>query len=120
MLQGGDYVNGDGTGSISSFPRRFFSSFPTYISFQNLSTVSGTYGNMFPDENFTLKHSGPGVVAMANSGPNTNGCQFYITCAPCEWLDNKHVVFGHVRCCLSCSLFWTCSELFDLHRLWKV
>lgn len=72
FVTAGDIVHGDGRGSVS------------------------IYGKYFEDENLAINHTGPGFLGMANRGPDTNGCQFYITTMAAPWLNGHHTLFGKV------------------------
>ncbi|GCC36380.1 hypothetical protein chiPu_0014874, partial [Chiloscyllium punctatum] len=82
--------------------------------------VCSIYRGPFADENFKLKHNAPGLLSMANSGPNTNGCQFFITCSKCDWLDGKHVVFGRIIDGLLVMRKIEKEKLSRFGRMWRV
>lgn len=80
IIQGGDVTHDDGSGGECIWVKE----------------QGGWFNRFFPDESFEIGHTCCGLLSMANEGPNTNQSQFFITCAPCPWLDCRNVVFGRV------------------------
>lgn len=96
MCQAGDFTHHNGTGIFN------------YI----IGGGESIYGRTFPDENFIVKHDKPALLSMANSGPNTNGSQFFITTVNTPWLDGKHTAFGELvdgKATLNCNNFLSYS-----------
>lgn len=104
IIQGGDILNNDGTGGECIWAKK----------------QGGPHNRYFCDENFKLSHSSCGMVSMANEGPDTNQSQFFITCAPCPWLDGRSVVFGKVLLLSSpiyeSRLFWLSYYVFNVGK----